>query len=156
MTMNDLTLEHWLAILSIAVNVVGFTLIVLQVQQQARAIRGDTYTNLCGLSFEIVNYLAQRPQLYKYFYQRAEFKADDEYWVETRLCCEMIANYCENNLMQREGIPRQVWESWVRFVQQQLSTSVVLQEYLDEYRDWYSPALVKLADKVSGKDRTAR
>lgn len=148
--MNDLTLEHWLAILGIAVNVIGFTLIVLQVRQQARAIRGDTYTNLCSLNFEIQKFLAERPHLYKYFYALVDIEEGHEHWEEAQCCCQMIASYCENSLMQREGIPKQVGQTWLKTVQHQIITSSVLQDYLMKYKEWYSPELVQVVAEMRG------
>ena len=57
-----------LSILSIVVNIIGFYFVVRQITQQALATRGETYTSLCGLSYEILKLIHENPFLYDYFY----------------------------------------------------------------------------------------
>ncbi|MFM9170985.1 MAG: hypothetical protein ACKOTD_12985, partial [Phycisphaerales bacterium] len=114
-----LTFENALALVAIAVNVVGFYFVVRQIRQQALATRGDTYTNLCGLSYDILRMMAERPHLYPYFYERKPLAEAGEHRVEVLCCCEMIANYCDNTALQRENIPDHVWQRWRNFVREQ-------------------------------------
>ena len=54
-----MSVENWIALLAVAVNVAGFVFVIRQIRQQALATRGDTYTNLCGLSYEILKLMAE-------------------------------------------------------------------------------------------------
>jgi hypothetical protein len=127
--------------ISVMVNICGFIFVIRQIRQQALATRGDTYANLCGLSYDILKMIADRPYLYAYFYDRKPLAPEDPHRVEVLCCCEMIANYCDNTALQRENIPPHVWVRWRNFVAQQVEASVVLQEFFTRYSEWYSPEI---------------
>jgi hypothetical protein len=149
----SLTFDNALALVAIAVNVVGFYFVIRQIRQQALATRGDTYTNLCSLSYDILRMMAERPHLYPYFYERKPLTEAGEHRVEVLCCCEMIANYCDNTALQRENIPDHVWQRWRNFVREQIALSVVLQDFMREYRAWYSPEVAEILDEVNAGGR---
>lgn len=149
----SLTFDNALALVAIAVNVVGFYFVIRQIRQQALATRGDTYTNLCSLSYDILRLLAERPHLYPYFYERKPLAEAGEHRVEVLCCCEMIANYCDNTALQRENIPDHVWQRWRNFVREQIALSVVLQDFMREYRTWYSPEVGEILAEMNAGGR---
>jgi hypothetical protein len=150
----SLTFDNALALVAIAVNVVGFYFVIRQIRQQALATRGDTYTNLCSLSYDILRMMAERPHLYPYFYERKPLTEAGEHRVEVLCCCEMIANYCDNTALQRENIPDHVWQRWRNFVREQIALSIVLQDFMREYRAWYSPEVGEILDEVGAVVRS--
>lgn len=149
----DFSVENALAVAAIGVNVVGFTFVIRQIRQQALATRGDTYANLCGLSYDILRMMAERPHLYPYFYERKPLLETEPNRVEVLCCCEMIANYCDNTALQRENIPDHVWQRWRNFVREQIRLSVVLQNFMSEYRGWYSPEVAEILAEVEADAR---
>ena len=136
------------SLVGITVNVIGFFFVIRQIRQQALATRGETYASLCGLSYDILRLLAERPHLYAYFYEGKPLSEAGNHRVEVLCCCEMIANYCDNTALQRENIPDHVWQRWRCFVREQVTMSVVLQDFLREYRQWYSPELGQILDEI--------
>jgi hypothetical protein len=152
--MESASVDTILAVVAIAVNVVGFYFVIRQIRQQALATRGDTYTNLCGLSYDILRMMAERPHLYPYFYERKPLAEAGEHRVEVLCCCEMIANYCDNTALQRENIPDHVWQRWRNFVREQIALSTVLQDFMREYRAWYSPEVGEILDEVGAVVRS--
>jgi hypothetical protein len=152
--MERASVDTILAVVAIAVNVVGFYFVIRQIRQQALATRGDTYTNLCGLSYDILRMMAERPHLYPYFYERKPLAEAGEHRVEVLCCCEMIANYCDNTALQRENIPDHVWQRWRNFVREQIALSIVLQDFMREYRAWYSPEVGEILDEVGAVVRS--
>lgn len=144
--MHPSSTDQLLASAAIAVNVLGFVLVTWQIRQQALAVRGDTYTNLCGLSYEILILMADRPFLYPYFYDRKPLDPNSEHRVAVLCCCEMIANYCDNTALQRPSLPDHVWRRWRNFIREQIAASVVLEEFMLQYREWYSPDLIEILD----------
>jgi hypothetical protein len=153
--METASIDTILTVVAIVVNVVGFYFVIRQIRQQALATRGDTYTNLCGLSYDILRMMAERPHLYPYFYERKPLAEAGEHRVEVLCCCEMIANYCDNTALQRENIPDHVWQRWRNFVREQIALSVVLQDFMREYRAWYSPEVGEILDEVGAVVRPA-
>lgn len=86
------SIENLIAMFAIVVNIVGFTFVIRQIRQQALATRGDTYSSLCGLSYQILQMMADRPHLYAYFYERKSLDEAGPHRIEVLCCCEMIAN----------------------------------------------------------------
>ena len=146
-----MTFDTILSVLSIVVNIIGFYFVVRQITQQALATRGDTYTNLCGLSYEILKTISDNPYLYAYFYENKKLDQGSEHRVQVLMCCEMIANYCDNVTLQRENIPDHVWQRWKNFIKGQLDISIELKNFMPEYRDWYSSEMIEILDDVVKK-----
>lgn len=65
-----LSFEKIIALAGIIVNIFGFAFVIRQIRQQALATRGETYTSLCGLSYEILHMMAEDARLYAYFYEK--------------------------------------------------------------------------------------
>ena len=146
-----MSLETILSILSIFVNIVGFYFVIRQITQQAVATRGETYTSLCGLSYEILKMISDNPYLYDYFYNNKKLDAGCEHRVQVLMCCEMIANYCDNVTLQRENIPDAVWLRWKNFIKGQLEISTELKSFMLEYKDWYSAEMIAILNEVHPK-----
>ncbi len=128
--------------------IIGFLFVIRQIRQQTLATRGETYTSLCGLRYEILGMMADHPGLYPYFYERKPLTDDCEDRVRVLCCCEMIANYCDNTALQRENIPVHVWQRWRTFIRQQVEMSIVLQDFFRQYRMWYSPEIGEILDEI--------
>jgi hypothetical protein len=146
--MKIMSLETILSLLSIFVNIVGFFFVIRQITQQALATRGETYTSLCGLSYEILKMISENPYLYDYFYNNKKLETDSEHRVQVLMCCEMIANYCDNVTLQRENIPDAVWLRWKNFIKGQLEISIELKSFMLEYKDWYSAEMIAILNEV--------
>ncbi|MFY7970954.1 MAG: hypothetical protein ACOVOO_03365 [Flavobacteriales bacterium] len=143
-----MNIELALSILSIIVNIIGFFFVIRQITQQALATRGETYTSLCGLSYEILKMISDNPYLYDYFYNNKKLDENCEHRVQVLMCCEMIANYCDNVTLQRENIPDKVWQRWKNFIKGQLEISSELKCFMLEYKDWYSQEMISILDEV--------
>lgn len=137
-----------LSVFSIFVNIIGFYFVIKQITQQALATRGETYTSMCGLSYEILNMLFNNSYLYDYFYHNKKMTEDFENKVQVLICCEMIANYCDNVTLQRENIPNHIWQRWRNFIIGQLESSYELRKFMIEFKDWYSPEMCTILDEV--------
>lgn len=135
-----------LAIISILINIIGFYFVIRQMTQQALATRGETYTSLCGLSYEILKLIHDNSHLYDYFYNNKKLDANSEHRVQVLMCCEMIANYCDNVTLQKENIPNHVWLRWKNFILGQLEISIELKTFMQEYKDWYSLEMIAILE----------
>ncbi len=143
-----MNIETILSIASIVVNIIGFYFVIRQITQQALATRGETYTSLCGLSYEILMLIHDNTFLYDYFYNNKKLEDNSEHKVQVLICCEMIANYCDNVTLQRENIPKHIWERWKNFIVGQLEISMVLKDFMLEYKSWYSPEMISILDDL--------
>ncbi len=140
----NLSFEAVIAAIAVVVNIIGFIFVIRQIKQQALATRGETYTSLCGLSYDILMMIAEKPYLYDYFYNNKKLEKNDPHRVEVLCCCEMIANYCDNTITQKENMPISAWHKWRRFIRQQIEMSSVLKEFFEEYAEWYSPEISEI------------
>ena len=145
---NIMDTSAYLTALSILVNIAGFYFIVKQIKQQALATRGETYTSMCGLSYDILNMIFANQFLYDYIYKNKRLHATTENRIQVLICCEMIANYCDNIALQRENIPDHIWERWRNFIKEQISLSYELYNFMHEYKSWYSPEIIAILNEV--------
>ena len=143
-----LSSEAVIAAVAVLVNIVGFIFVIRQIKQQSLATRGETYTSLCGLSYDILMMIADRPYLYEFFYNNKELTADYPHRIEVLCCCEMIANYCDNTLTQKENMPRSAWRKWKKFIRQQIEISLVLKGFFEDYAEWYSPEITEILREI--------
>lgn len=144
-------IEISLTAAGILINLFGFIFVIRQIKQQALATRGETYTSLCGLSYEILKMIAEKPYLYAYFYENKALddgKTSPEVRIEVLMCCEMIANYCDNTLTQKENMPVAVYQKWQKFIEQQISMSSILLNFFLEYPEWYDPEIKNICTKL--------
>jgi hypothetical protein len=122
-----------------------------QVSLQAEAMQSAASTSLAEPSFTILAFIADRPSLYPYFYERKVLAQNDPHRIEVRICCEMIANYCENLTQQRDSMSAETWASWQRFIAGQFDASPSLREFLADYRDWYGEELIAIVSSARDK-----
>ena len=61
-----MTSDTIISTIGIAVNIIGFSFVSRQLRMQALATRGETYTSLCGLSYDILKLITEEPLLYEY------------------------------------------------------------------------------------------
>jgi hypothetical protein len=142
--------ESVIDIFAIVVNVLGFFFVIRQIRMQALATRGETYTSLCGLSYDILRMIGENPFLYDYVYsaKRLSASTSEAERVQVLMCCEMIANYCDNVALQRENIPHAIWLRWRAFIKEQVSASPELNRFLTAHQAWYSPDLAEVLREV--------
>lgn len=145
-----MSLDSTIAIVGILVNIFGFLFVSRQIRMQALATRGETYTSLCGLSYDILRLITEKPFLYDYVYQgkRLSPTVADEERVQVLICVEMIANYCDNVALQRENIPDATWQRWRTFIKEQVQSSPELNRFLRQLEGWYSPDIAAILREV--------
>ena len=94
---------------------------------------------LMAESLEILRFLADHPGNYDYFYHS---KDPPETQDESLKCAtEMIANYLEHVVLQKDTLPKEV----------QVARSPIVRSHLKKYRDWYDVRLHEIAN-VKPKD----
>lgn len=145
-----MTIDTTIALIGIGVNIFGFLFVSRQIRMQALATRGETYTSLCGLSYDILRLITDKPFLYNYVYhgKRLSSTVADEERVQVLLCVEMIANYCDNVALQRENIPDVTWQRWRSFIKEQVESSPELNRFLRQFESWYSPDIASILREV--------
>ena len=128
----------------------GIIFVLKQIRQVKISLQSSTNERLMAESLEILRFLAEHPGNYDYFYHGKEPpKTQSE---DLKCATEMIANYLEHVVLQKDTLPKHVQESWYTFVTDTYARSPVVRWHLNEYRKWYDDRLHKMVAKV--KPRT--
>ncbi len=100
--------------------------------------------------------IAEQPALFAYVYEgkRLDATTPNDERVRVLICCEMIANYCDNVALQRENIPLAIWLRWRAFIKEQFAASVELTAFVHQYEQWYSPDLVAVLRELPAPQPT--
>jgi hypothetical protein len=125
----------------------GICFVSRQIKQVERSIRSNTNERLTSESLEILRFLAEHPDTYDYFYSGKEPTGEVDNTL--KYAAEMIINYMEHVVLQKETLPENVQKSWDVFVQDTYARSPLVREHLRRFKDWYQPSLLKLIENVA-------
>ncbi len=136
----------------------GVIFVVKQLQSVERATRGATYERLAAQSYDVIRFLAQRPQTYKYFYENAEFPdgddaQDNELRQFVQYATEMLANYCEYVALQKRHMARDTWDSWRSFIEATYECSPLLREFMRREERWYASELIQIFRDIDARNK---
>jgi hypothetical protein len=128
------------------VALVGIGFVWWQIRQVHISIQSNTSERLTAQSLEILRFLAEHPETYDYFYNGKEppLEANNVLNYAT----EMLVNYMEHVVAQREAIPKHARDNWDRFVEDTYARSPIVREYLTKFREWYDPRLLEMVTAV--------
>jgi hypothetical protein len=116
-----------------------------QLQQVERTIRGDTHERLTTESFEVLKFLASDPESYPYFYERKTPNEDDPHRHFILYAAEMITNYLEHVVSQKDDMSAADWRVWERVIIDTFQKSPAVRDHLRSLQDWYSAELLRLS-----------
>jgi hypothetical protein len=139
------------AIGSLAIAIIGFGILIYQIRQLERAIRGDTQSGLYVQTFEIMKFIADNPEIRPYFYDGKELRPEDESYNLIMTATEIVADFFEHVVLQKANLPSEVWQKWCFQIQKTYSNSPTLQEYYTTNKLAYSVDVVTLCEE--GKKR---
>jgi hypothetical protein len=136
------------AIGSFLVTAIGLFAVYVQIKKLRESIWGNTHSKLCDQSFELIKFLAEKPQTYDYFYNGKTLEEGSKDQVYVLYAAEALANFLEHLVLQRSNLPDRQWEVWRRFICSTYTGSKILQEFLDTHREWYSSELLSLTGSI--------
>lgn len=143
-----------LSTVGLGINLFGFIFVMRRIRQQALATCGETYTNLCGLSHDILRMISDKPYLHACFCERRSLDSSRQHKVDCLICCETIANYIDNALSQKENMPETVFNKWL-FPRQSVGMSVVLRDFSETYSGWHAPEMASICKEIRHEERFA-
>lgn len=144
------------AVGSLVIAVVGFGILIYQIKQLERAIRGDTQSGLYAQTFEIMKFIADNPQIRPYFYDGKELQAGDESYNLIMTTSEIVADFFEHVVQQKTNLPDEVWQKWCLQIQKTYSNSPALREYYATNKLAYSLDVVSLCEQSKKQDDVAK
>jgi len=153
---------HWTDVLpaigavgSLLIAVIGFGILIYQIKQLERAIRGDTQSGLYDQTFEIMRFIADNPQIRPYFYEGKELRPGDESYDLIMTATEMVADFFEHVVLQKVNLPSEVWQKWCFQIQKTYSNSPTLREYYTTNKLAYSVNVIALCEQGKKHDELA-
>jgi len=132
---------------SLLVTAIGIIFLYVQITKLRESMWSDTNSRLCDQSFELIRFLAEKPETYDYFYNAKPLKEDDPNRVFILYAAEALANFLEHLVLQRQNLPKRQWDVWERFIWSTYEGSSALQEYFVRHRTWYSKELLSIIDE---------
>jgi hypothetical protein len=96
--------------------------------------------------------LATHPESYAYFYEGKSLKNDDPNRAFVMYAAEVLANYMENVINQKENMSEQDRKVWDHFVIDTCKLAPVVCAVVLGRKRWYSPDLVRIMEDVQDRD----
>lgn len=136
-----------ISVASLAVTTTGLFAVYIQLRKIQETTWSNTHSKLADQSFELLKFLSETPSTYDYFYNKKPLADDSPNRVVILYTAEALANFIEHIILQKENLPSKQWDVWKRFVYTTLKSSVVLRDFIQNNREWYSPDLLAIADE---------
>jgi hypothetical protein len=127
----------------------GVYLVIKQLKQVERTIRGTTYERLTEESLEILRFLADHPETYPYLYEGRPLDDSDPNRVVILYSSEIVCNYMEHVCLQRPNMTDGDWNVWRAFVEDTCRNAPIVRWYVEKYQKWYTKSLVEISAQVS-------
>ena len=144
-----------LAVVQLFVSGLGFIVVTWSLSVLIKTLDAQSSAGVAARQLEFDRTILTYPVLYKYFYEGYELARDDPEYARAIAAAQLLANYFDGYFRQ-QGMYRQMWpdEQWKRYIQDHISKSSVLRNYVDANPAWFSPEFVKIArQSVSRSDR---
>lgn len=130
-------------IVQTAVSVVAFGVLLYQLRQVARGIRGVTHDSLYTHYNDVCMKLVERPYLRPYFYENRACGPEDparpDRANEVAAMSEAILGVIEHAVIQRKNLGAQSWTGcWRPYAEERLDRSVELRKFFDPNKAWYT------------------
>lgn len=135
------------AILTLMVTIVGLYAVYFQILKIRETTWSTTHSKLTDQSFELLKFMSEHPDTYDYFYKKKLLDDQSANKIIVLYIAEALANFIEHLVLQRNNMPEKQWEVWNRFIYTTFKLSIVVREFVQENREWYSSELSTIADE---------
>lgn len=135
-----------IAVISLIVTIVGLYAVYMQLKKIKETTWSNTHSKLADQSFELLKLLSDHPNTYDYFYHKKPLENNAPEKIIVLYLAEALTNFMEHLILQKPNLPQKQWEVWRRFIYTTFKSSVVLRNFIQENREWYSEDLLKIAD----------
>ena len=130
--------------LTLIVQILGFTVLIVSLQLSTSAFKATTYANANSWILKLDEAFLQKPHLRPYFYSAAAVDTKNKVLYEqTRGMAEYILDTYESFLSHR--FPNGLTEKdagWKNWMCASFDNSPILRDYLEERRKWYDPSKI--------------
>src|SRR5262245_521652 len=118
--------------------------------QQTRVLSESVEETAClsvgDRQIEIDRIFIEWPGLRKYFLEGIQISRDDTDYEAALATAQLLANYFETYFLQRRAHSQLYSEStWLEYINDHLSNSPILRQFILGFREWYTNELVEAA-----------
>lgn len=126
-----------------AVATVAFLVLIYQVFEVARGIRGVTHDSLYGHYNDVCRMFFEKPYLRPYFYENRPYTGRDPEHPylkeEIEAVSEAICGVIEHAVIQRANLGDASWTGcWMPYARERLERSSELRSFFDPNKGWYT------------------
>jgi hypothetical protein len=136
-----------ISIITLVITIIGLYAVYFQIRKLTETTWSNTHSKLADQSFELLKFMADYPDTYDYFYKKKLLDDKSDNRTIVLYIAEALANFMEHLVLQKENLPEKQWEVWERFIYTTFKTSIVVRNFVQENREWYSSDLLVIADK---------
>jgi hypothetical protein len=141
----------WTDVAQLAVAIIGFVLILLQLGKLKEQLAGDAYTSLYEQYVEVGKLFLERPELRPYFYNddAVDERARDgkTTLAQVEIVAELMTGLLEHAALQRKSMPKKIYEQcWQEYTRERFEKSPALRAFWEENKGWYAEKFYEIAD----------
>ncbi|PYS61770.1 MAG: hypothetical protein DMF76_10180 [Acidobacteria bacterium] len=127
-----------------------------QVEVMLRHSRGDVNERLYKQSLEILQFIAENPEVRPYFYDNKEIaRAVNELErLKVLSTAEMVGGFMELVALQIEDQPAEIQPRWKAYILDQYNSSAVLRDHIATCKAWYADDLLRLLPPRAAESAT--
>jgi hypothetical protein len=138
------------AVIQAASAAIGFFIVIYQLFQLRRSLRGATQDRLYAHYTELCKLFMQNPELRPYFYRTEANSREVAAPAQTEgnmhdlapkvaFMCEAILGLVEHAVLQRNNLPSDAWRHcWRPYALERVEQSEALRKFFDPNAHWYS------------------
>ena len=144
-------LTAFTGIVALIVTIAGLYGLYIQIRKLRESVWSATHSKLCDQSLELLKFFSTIPGSYDYFYHKKTLTEDAAEKASILYATEALANFLEQLVLQKKNLPAKQWDVWERFIHTTFKYSVVVMDFIQQNREWYSTELLIIADDCKFK-----
>jgi len=141
---DPVALQAYAAVAGVAVAVIGFVVVALQLRQFERSVRSSAHAAMYAQGADFRSHLVTYPHLRRYFFDGADIGPDHEEYSRVVTIAELFLNHLEHIAVMADSFGRRNRAALEGFVRGALEGSPIMRRRLAENPSAYSPALMRL------------
>jgi hypothetical protein len=147
----DILGVNWADAVQAIASILGFGVLICQLQRLESTIQGETHSKLYTHYLEVNKLFLDKPYLHPYFYEGKVLNKSDCNQTNLRqeldMMCEVVLGLLEHAVLQKENLPDESWRTcWVTYVRDRYDKSIELAKFFRTNRKLYAKPLCDLID----------
>jgi hypothetical protein len=130
------------SIASALISIIGFIFIYFQIKQAKMAMIEQNNSALYNLGYNLHSVLLNNSHLRVYIDGEKLIDPSDKEYSKLIIIIEMIADYYEYIICEKNNIDTKITEGWVEYLRHNIKKRKLLREYILEHEKYYSKEFI--------------